>query len=340
MSTNSKKKKLMDAFYAGTSMNHNVNSLIAKFEKHLAQEPDAELTLMLQSLKVCRAEHEGNDFLACCEVASPIFEHLTSCLNWAYLELFVLNLIITAHPDFNKTLSLFQEALDLLNDEEYVNDAKYKKLNFSMHFNMTMRIIRAKYQESGVDISMLDGLFKRCHNHVKEVCVRKNLPHQHILKVRRGVYENDMEMVNDGLSDLYDVGDKKLYRTIKDEVAEYLSYMDDELGRKMTLYLLGHQLRKRRIQLKLNTMEFADLLDTDQTTINAIERGEDGVSLERLRRICKILQVSSDYFLGIERIYEREDLFLASMKARVYKATDEEKEKILKLTDVLLGLGR
>lgn len=328
----------MNAFYTETNANHGIGRLIAKFEKHLAKEPDAELSFMLQSLRAWLAEHEGNDFRTCCAITSPIFEHLTSCLNWSYMELFVLSRAITAHPDFNKTLSLFQEALDLLNDEEYVNDTKYKNIGFAMHFNMTSRIIRAKYHDPGVVMSMLDDLFIRCHDHVKEIHVRKNLPHQHILKIRRGVYENDMDMINDGLSDLYDVGDKKMYKIVKEEVAEYLTYMDDELGRSMTTFLLGYQLRKRRNLLRLTTMQFADLLDTDQTTINAIERGEDGVSLERLRRMCKILKISADYFLGIERTYESEDLFLTQFKARLYKATDAQKEQILRHTDVVLGV--
>jgi len=335
--TKSTKETLTSAFYAETSTNYGIDRLIAKFEKRLAKEHDAELLFMLQSLRAWLAELEGNDFRTCCAIATPLFEHLTSCLNWSYMELFVLSRAITAHQDFNKTRSLFQEALDLLNDEEYVNDEKYKMIGFTMHFNMTMRIIRAKYHDPGIDMSMLDDLFARCHDHVMEVYVRKNLPHQHILKIRRGVYENDMDMINDGLSDLYDVGDKKLYKIIKDEVAEYLTYMDDELGRPLTTYLLGYQLRKRRSLLRLTTMQFADLLETDQTTINAIERGEDGVSLERLRRICKILKVSADYFLGIERTYESEDIFLTQFKARFYKATDAQKELILKHTDVVLG---
>lgn len=60
---------------------------------------------------------------------------------------------------------------------------------------------------------------------------------------------------------------------------------------------VGHQTRKAREAAGLTQERFAQLIGISPQNVSCVKRGLAGVSLTVLRRMCEILQVSSDTLL-------------------------------------------
>jgi len=332
------KEQLTKEFFAfKMAKDPNTYKLIVRLEKYLLKEPDAELTLFLYVLRTFQADNDQQEFVNCCAIASPIFEHLENTTDWGYTEFYILSMMIGYHSDYGKTRELFQEAMDVLNDGEYTDDPKFKSLCTIMNFNLTLRMLRAKYIDSGVDKDELESSFMRSYKHVIDVCVPKNIPLQYALQTRRGIFENNLKFVEDGLSKLSELGEKKLYKTTKDEIAEYLVFMDEELSKRLSNFVLGYQVRKRRTELNMTTLDLATALNTDQPSVNAIERGDDGVSVDRLKKLCRILSVGAGYFFGDDtKKDESADPFIHAIRACMNGTTDSDKTFVVNLINFLL----
>ena len=119
MRTKSTKYTIINEFTAlKTEKIKNVDSLMGKIETLMKKESDSELRLVLQKLRLHRAEHELKTFLECCEVAQPIFEYMESVDNWGVVELNILSSAIEYNQDYNKTLELFQEIKEVIGGKE------------------------------------------------------------------------------------------------------------------------------------------------------------------------------------------------------------------------------
>ena len=63
---------------------------------------------------------------------------------------------------------------------------------------------------------------------------------------------------------------------------------------------LGEKLKALRKEKAMSHLQLANMLCTTQSTVGKYERGELQTSLETLKLICEILDVSADYLLGLE----------------------------------------
>ncbi len=63
--------------------------------------------------------------------------------------------------------------------------------------------------------------------------------------------------------------------------------------------IIGKRLHNCRKEEGLTQAQLAQKLSTTQSTIGKYERGELQPNLETLLQICKILNVSADYLLGL-----------------------------------------
>lgn len=61
----------------------------------------------------------------------------------------------------------------------------------------------------------------------------------------------------------------------------------------------GERLRSRRIELGLTQDELADRLNTTQNRVWLFEAGKSEPSADMLVRLAKVLDVSTDYLLGL-----------------------------------------
>lgn len=316
------------------------DKLITRIETFASTKPDTELTLIVNLLKATRADNKLLKFEDCCAIAAPVFEILDNTTHWGYIECYVLTIAIGYCYDFDRTYALFQEAIDVLDSDDYVNDSRYKSLRTNLHINLTLRIARARYYDLTLKYDRLQGLFKQSYDYMMETFKRKNLPQQYVLEARRGIFENNMKLVEAALNKLAEIKERKWYRVTKDEIMESLLIMGDvEISKPLSRLLIGFQIRKRRNELGITVEGLADMTGFEETTITAIERAAEGVSLQRLNKIARALQVDISYFCGDESgIRARKtDKFIQSMETLMHDATDEDRNFIYSMAKSYIG---
>ena len=62
---------------------------------------------------------------------------------------------------------------------------------------------------------------------------------------------------------------------------------------------LGKRVRIRRKVLELTQEELAERLNVSTSFVGHIERGSRKLSVETMYRLCKVLDVSADFLLGL-----------------------------------------
>jgi transcriptional regulator with XRE-family HTH domain len=62
---------------------------------------------------------------------------------------------------------------------------------------------------------------------------------------------------------------------------------------------LGKRVRIRRKELRITQEKLAEMIDVSTSFIGHIERGTRKLSVETLYDLCKALDVSADYLMGI-----------------------------------------
>jgi len=326
------KEMLINEFLSHNTMKgKKAERMIARIEEFVGSEPDNELLLILHALYALKADNSNHPLEQCYDIATPAFEMLEDITNWGYVEFNVLSVVISFAADFNKAYALFQEAVSLLNDPEYLNDSKYKSVYKTIHYNFTLRILRARYYEPDMDVPLLRKLFKESSDYIIEVCQRKNLPQRYVMEVRRAVFANDMNALNKWLDILEKIGERKWYKTTMDEILEFVSLMRGEMSKPISRALAGYLMRKRRMELGLSISDLAEILKWDNTAVAGAERASDGVSIQRLRKVAHALGVTLDYFCGDETREPEDDPFMSAVKAYTHGVSDADKEYILDL---------
>ena len=337
MATTSIKEALLNEFF--TSKGSNIKGhekLIAKIEKYLDKQADTELTLVLHTIRTSLAVYNLKEFDQCCEYATKIFEHLENTQTWGYTEMFILAIVIGYCLDFNKTLEIFEEALDVITDQ-HSNDSKYKSIVHVMHLNLTRRILRVRYFEIDFDKQKLADSFMRSYNYAMDLCIQKNLPQQYKLQVRRGVFENNIKFVESGLAKYKEVSNSAQYKLCKDEIADYLFHMDGDLTSELAKFIVGHQLTKRMDEVGMTAADLAFALDSDYNVITAVMRGETGMSLHRLCKVARILDTNVNYFIGDEgKRTEEDNPFIVSVKSWMDNSTDSDKALVLSMIELIM----
>ena len=333
------KKSLIGEYHElDTTQSKVVEKLLKKIKNYLEDQTDDDLVFISQYLDVILAENDCLGFDKCCELATPIFDKLLSSDDdWTFKELHTLSMLFGYRKEYAKSYELFQEATDILADEEYADDPDYKATYNAMNYNITLRMLRARYCEPDVNQAELEAAFERSYNHVMKICKAKDSPLQYVLLVRRGIFENDITKVEEGLFKLLDEGGKKLHKTTKDEIVEFLGYMSDEMSKPLADFLQGQRIRARRIELGMTPVDLAAALDTDQNTVNAIERGGMSVSIERLRKLIKILDTTSEYIIGVDDKLRDSDLFTVKFKACMENSTEEDRELVISVVDAIMS---
>ena len=62
--------------------------------------------------------------------------------------------------------------------------------------------------------------------------------------------------------------------------------------------LVGENIRRRRLELRLTQQELGDRLDVTQTYISDVEQGKCSPRLGRMARIAEALEVAPSYLLA------------------------------------------
>ena len=60
---------------------------------------------------------------------------------------------------------------------------------------------------------------------------------------------------------------------------------------------MGAIIRRRRKELGLSTQDLAEALDVKAQSVNRIERGDRGISLDTFLAVCRVLKISPEELL-------------------------------------------
>jgi len=63
---------------------------------------------------------------------------------------------------------------------------------------------------------------------------------------------------------------------------------------------IGGRLKKLREDKNYTSKDFSVLVDINQTTYSKLENNRKSISVDELRRICKVHKVSADFVLGVK----------------------------------------
>lgn len=64
--------------------------------------------------------------------------------------------------------------------------------------------------------------------------------------------------------------------------------------------MFGQRIRESRQEKGLTQTQLAELLSTTQSTIGKYEREELQPNIETMVKLCKLLDISADYLIGLE----------------------------------------
>ena len=103
--------------------------------------------------------------------------------------------------------------------------------------------------------------------------------------------------------------------------------------------VIGQKIKERRTSLNITQDYVASILDVNPSHVSNIECGRAHPSLTALVKISNILQCSMDYFLCEEYTYKIDKGRVPSLDSEIIEklnyCSDEKKEKILKIMDIL-----
>ncbi len=64
--------------------------------------------------------------------------------------------------------------------------------------------------------------------------------------------------------------------------------------------MYGQRIKEIRQEKGLTQSQLAEMLSTTQSTVGKYEREEIQLTVDTIIKICKVLEVSADYLLGLE----------------------------------------
>lgn len=96
--------------------------------------------------------------------------------------------------------------------------------------------------------------------------------------------------------------------------------------------LVGENIKRERVKAGLTQERFSEMIGMGPKSLSAVERGTVGISLPSLKRVCKVLSISSDALIfGEIEQQDTSDLTdrLARLSPEQYKIVSEIVNKLL-----------
>jgi len=326
---------LQEYFDYTLSPGGHIDKPLDKFKEYIKQEtsPDAEVALAMHALQALKLDYVEHCFDKRCHTAAPLFNHLENTSDWEYIDFHFLLAALGYHRDIDKTLTLFQKALDTI-ESKYKNDFDFTELCAKLHFKFTQRLIlfacsNRKNHERIINMSHVETPFRHSYNiAVNSV---ENTQEMHLLNIRLGLLESNIELIKHSFPILQEQN-WQLYDKAKREIYDYLHGTsgvigEDIFGHDLGSYMIGYQFRKRRLTLGKEIPELANETKISEEALEEIDCGEhpDNFALaRRLHAVAPYFGVSFDYFLGDEsKTIENSEYFVLEMSAFMLEEENE-----------------
>jgi len=102
----------------------------------------------------------------------------------------------------------------------------------------------------------------------------------------------------------------------------------------LTKKIMGARIRQMRESQGMSKEELAERIDIGIRHMNSVELGEKGLSIEKLYRLIRVLNVSAD-FIFFPELYSDESE-LENLKRSLARCTPKQRHMIAAFIDVML----
>lgn len=259
---------------------------------------DPQINDALRILEIYAVEGSLNDFEESRKIATPILNRLTRAYKWNFYDIRILARVIDYVEPYERTHALAKEALRQL--EEYSKEERYTIIKLSIHVNIMVRLLRARYfdledMDDPEALENLDSVFSMHFDAVIDICENGNFPiHRAIAIIRKGIFTKDHELMEEGFKVLKKLKEYDLHRMLEDEAKEYERYSGFDISKRRFNVMVGRNVREQRKACGLSIDDVAKMLDMTIAAVGLMERGDRGQTSYNLARLADIFGVSVD----------------------------------------------
>jgi len=289
---------LIEAYYQlEYSDSKALYDLIDSVETHLATHgSDTKLEFVLHAAKVRKIEELNSGFDKVCEAAEFVVDKLKGQEDWDFVEFDIFCAVLGRIHSYELTISMMEKCFDML-ERNFKDLPNYDYKKARIFGEMTWRLMRAKFCDN-VDPQELKKLFDTCvKSAIKTFEELGYVAIRTALLVRDAIFNENPDKILECIKAMEITRDKYWIKSSKDEVVEYVRFLGDNVTTELHNFVVGWQIKKRRKELGISTLEFADMIGSSQTAVNEFERGAKGVGSERFYKIKKVLQVENISYL-------------------------------------------
>lgn len=346
------KELLVEAFYkiSGNHETAKIHALINNIDNFASSlDFDTDLKNMRTVLHVWLSDFNNDSYETTQEFAQPIFDYLDKNPEWSFFDITILYCVV-AHTKILKTAhELTQKALAIM-DDKYDHEDLYWTSRWTIQYNILPRIVRARYYpdvkgEPKEDLETLKEMFEQYLAYVYKACDDYDLYMAKLItSMRQSAFEGNYAKVESALQKLKTyLNDKgpvaiRIFTTTLQEVMNYHRYLGSTLSEKQLRFIVGLNIRKRRLAIKMSRADLAAILKTGADYIGGIEQGHKNPSMLHLYRIADALGVDMNYlYYGEHSFTEGFDLKPIDEKLAEFLSTltIKEKQKFLSLGMVM-----
>jgi len=205
----------------GNHKTEKIAELKEKFLKHISKNEytmmDDELQDGLRIIKLYEEEAKHNDFNKLCKIANPVLYRLVSLDNWNARDLEFLSVVISYTETVDQAQILFRKAFKEL--EKYESFSEWNSnTKASIYNSFSVRLFRM----NSFEIPKYTDLFEQTIKDALNFFEKNNFKlHKSLMLITKGVFFDDKNSIDEGLSKLKESGEHKAYEIMLQTIEYY-----------------------------------------------------------------------------------------------------------------------
>ena len=338
---NTQTHKLLDEYFAlGYNDNSKATADIKKRVKAYIRNEgkDRQLQELLLLMEFNDAMMKSNKFADHCYVVRPILDRLYQCDEWDLYDLRILSTSGLCIDDLDKIKFFLDKAINIL-DTTYINEPFYKRAKVMFYSNPTHTLIKMKchYHDTkdSEKLSTINALIEKWIANTLEICGKDDsliIPRT-IATLRKGIYTEDSDLIEENLSLLSRHASKELYKIIENESLDYNYAIYGIISEKNFKIQVANNIRKYRKSAGYTLEQLSELADVPMEFLRQMETKGRSVTGFNLYKVANALKVPTDEIMGVYIDYDPEK---NKIKFKLFRLLDPLPESLLsKLYDLI-----
>ncbi|MCL1925199.1 MAG: helix-turn-helix domain-containing protein [Defluviitaleaceae bacterium] len=261
-----------------------------------------QLLDVLRILDIFEKNYSQADFRDLCFISKPIIQRLnyTHIENWHDYDINIAELVLSYTNTFEEADKFSSKILRAI--KQHRSKERANKSKFNIYSNISSRLLYASFFElnevkKAERYEKLKTLFKYNTSEALKICESEGeqaRKYELIIFIRIALWDKDTDEVMKSLALLKEVGDKQRYRIMREEVAKYSDHPDFYLNEAQSTIFIGDNIRRTREQQNIAVVDVTEPLNITDSHLNAVERGENNLSIYKLMEVAKILNTTID----------------------------------------------